>query len=676
MNKNSLKIRTGIFFFIILMVSFGCFQFLYGFQEKDEKLKATYTAESTIRKLETQISRYLENSELFKNIISSGYTINDRQFKRLAGFMKENENVIEAYELAPSGIVEQVYPYKGNEEAKGLNMLKLPERKKEALLAKKSKKYTIAGPYELKQGGTGVLIFDPIYLKNGEKEEFWGFSILVLNWENFLKELQITKLKEANYHYNVWKQEANSDKVTIMNCGHGSLKDSLDVSCQVSNDTWHFEIRPQAGWISFRLRMLGYGLSLMIAAFLTVGYWQTSMRKYREFIYAQNLEKSAKQAQEANQAKTRFLFNMSHDIRTPMNAIIGYSNLLEDSLDKKEVARDYIKKIKSSNLMLLSLINYILEMARIESGKMTLKKENGNLKRMMEMLKAVSEPQIRQKELEVSWNLAVKHEDIICDTTKLREIILNIVSNSIKYTPGGGRISLIIKELSSQKEEYANYCFIVEDNGIGMHEEYLPHIFEEFSRERNSTESKIAGVGLGLPIVKSLVDMMDGRIEVESKLNAGTKFSIFLSFPIAEKREEKESLDANIKNKKNFVGKRILLVEDNELNVEIAKEILTRQGIVVDVAENGKRCLETLARMPASYYDAILMDIQMPVMNGYDATVAIRENGGKDSMIPIIAMTANAFEEDMEQAIRSGMNAHIAKPIDVDRLFEVLTKFI
>lgn len=670
--REYLRAKTGIFFIGILFVSLGCFQFLYQFQKKEEKLNATYTAESTVRKIETQISRYLENADFLKNILASGYTISDEQFVELSGFMKQNKKVIEAYELAPDGIISQIYPMEGNEEAMGMDMLTLSERRTEAVLAEESKEYSIAGPYELKQGGMGALIFDPVYLK--EDEQFWGFVILVLNWNQFVEELQIDKLEEAGYHFNVWKYDKDGSKISIVECGDENPKDGLAVSCSVPNDTWYFEIAPEGGWIPMHLRWAGFFLSFLIAALLTVWYWERAMKRYREEVYAENIEKAAKEAQAANEAKTRFLFNMSHDIRTPMNAIIGYANLLGDSLEKKELAAGYIEKIKASSSMLLSLINYILEMARIESGKVALKVEEGNLKHFLEILKAVSEPQIAQKKLFFSWKLDAEHTSILCDVTKVREIILNIVSNAIKYTPEGGKISVAIEELPSEKEGYGTYRFTVEDNGIGMSEDYLPHIFEEFSREHTSTESRVSGVGLGLPIVKSLVDMMDGKIEVASRPGEGTRFDIILSFPLSQEKDwcqSEEPAKGEIKKKQDFTGKRLLLAEDNELNAEIAMEILKSRGLKVDLAQDGERCISILNEKPEGYYDAVLMDIQMPKMNGYEAAKAIRK-GGKNGDIPIIAMTANAFEEDREKALQMGMNAHVAKPIDVDKLFAIL----
>ena len=250
--REYLRAKTGIFFIGILLVSLGCFQFLYQFQKKEEKLNATYTAESTVRKIETQISRYLENADFLKNILASGYTISDEQFVELSGFMKQNKKVIEAYELAPGGIISQIYPMEGNEEAMGMDMFTLSERRTEAVLAEESKEYTIAGPYELKQGGMGALIFDPVYLK--EDEQFWGFVILVLNWNQFVEELQIDKLEEAGYHFNVWKYDKDGSKVSIVECRDGNPKDGLTVSCSVPNNTWYFEIAPEGGWIAMHLR--------------------------------------------------------------------------------------------------------------------------------------------------------------------------------------------------------------------------------------------------------------------------------------------------------------------------------------------------------------------------------------------------------------------------------------
>ena len=648
-----------------------CFNFLIQFEVNKEKISASYTAEDTVRKIETQLGRYLENSEMFKNIISSEHTISDEQFNQLASYMKKNKNVIEAYELAPNGIIEKAYPLKGNEKVIGMNTLELPERQKEANIARKSGEYTIAGPYELKQGGTGALLFDPIYINDGNEKKFWGFSILVLNWDAFLEELEVDKLEDATYHFKVWKEGNNGKHVTIMSCGHSSLNHTLSVACEVPNDTWYFEIVPFQGWIPMSYKIFGSIVSVLVAILLSMGYWQIILRREKEAVYAKQIEKVATEAQHANQAKTRFLFNMSHDIRTPMNAIIGYTQLLENNLDNKKQALDYISKLKSSSTILLSLINYILEMTQIESGKLDLKKEIGDLDDLVKNINVVVEPLIKEKKLHYSYHLEIKHHHIICDKTKLREIVLNILSNAIKYTPEGGNVELLIQEISFENNK-VKYHFIIIDNGIGMKEDFLPHIFEEFAREKTSTESKVSGVGLGLPIVKSLIDMMNGTIQVESKLNKGTKFTVELSFLTSL---QVENVNERNTSTLDFSGKHILLVEDNELNAEIGIELLNTFKVIIDLAKNGEECIKILEKMPEGYYDLILMDIQMPIMDGYEATKIIRSFNNKNAQIPIIAMTANAFEEDRKHALQLGMNEHLAKPVDIEKLKDVLTKY-
>ena len=668
---NKLKRKTGLFFIIVMGVMLICFIFLIQFEVNKEKISASYTAEDTVRKIETQLGRYLENSEMLKNIISSKHTISDEQFNQLASYMKKNKNVIEAYELAPNGIIEKAYPLKGNEKVIGMNTLELPKRQKEANIARKSGEYTIAGPYELKQGGTGALLFDPIYINDGNEKKFWGFSILVLNWDAFLEELEVDKLEDATYHFKVWKEGNNGKHVTIMSCGHSSLNHTLSVACEVPNDTWYFEIVPFQGWIPMSYKIFGSIVSVLVAILLSMGYWQIILRREKEAVYAKQIEKVATEAQHANQAKTRFLFNMSHDIRTPMNAIIGYTQLLENNLDNKKQALDYISKLKSSSTILLSLINYILEMTQIESGKLDLKKEIGDLDDLVKNINVVVEPLIKEKKLHYSYHLEIKHHHIICDKTKLREIVLNILSNAIKYTPEGGNVELLIQEISFENNK-VKYHFIIIDNGIGMKEDFLPHIFEEFAREKTSTESKVPGVGLGLPIVKSLIDMMNGTIQVESKLNKGTKFTVELSFLTSL---QVENVNERNTSTLDFSGKHILLVEDNELNAEIGIELLNTFKVIIDLAKNGEECIKILEKMPEGYYDLILMDIQMPIMDGYEATKIIRSFNNKNAQIPIIAMTANAFEEDRKHALQLGMNEHLAKPVDIEKLKDVLTKY-
>ncbi len=383
-------------------------------------------------------------------------------------------------------------------------------------------------------------------------------------------------------------------------------------------------------------------------------------------------------AEAASKAKTNFLFNMSHDIRTPMNAIIGFTDLLEKHLDDKEAAQSYIDKIKYSNEFLLSLINNVLEMARIESGKETLDEAIGNTYEFNDAVSAVFDNQMRDKNLTFIRTADVKHPYVFVDHTKLREILLNILSNAVKYTPAGGTITMDTTELPSPKKGFALFRTSISDNGVGMSQDFLPHIFEEFAREHNSTESRVIGTGLGLPIVKNLVTLMRGTITVESELGKGSTFTITIPHRIADDSVLNPDAEKIMAEKKvRFEGHRILLAEDNDLNAEIATTILEETGLKVERANDGVDCVAMMEQAEAGYYELILMDIQMPNLDGYDASAKIRRLPDKaKAAIPIIAMTANAFDEDKRKAFSYGMNDHIAKPIKFPELISLLAAYL
>ena len=397
-------------------------------------------------------------------------------------------------------------------------------------------------------------------------------------------------------------------------------------------------------------------------------------QKKKELSQLNALEDAKRAAVEANRAKSSFLLNMSHDIRTPMNAIIGFTGLLEKHQEEPERRQDYLNKLKESSALLLGLINNVLEMSRIEKGHLDLDVQACGVEQMYDMFCSVFLDMMIQKGITFCHSMDVEHEFLFCDPIKVRDVVLNLLSNAYKYTPSGGKVELYIREVPCEEEGFAIIETVVKDNGLGMSAEFIPHMFEEFSREHNTTDVKVEGTGLGMPIVKNLLDLMGGTIEVESELGKGTTFKVYIKHHIA-KKSDVINVDMPDVSDVDFRGRRILLAEDNDLNAEITMEVLKDIDLVVERAEDGQRCVEMIDAAPAGYYDLILMDIQMPRMNGYEATRIIRQMKDKEKAnITILAMTANAFEEDKREAIESGMNAHLSKPIEVEKLIKTLKR--
>lgn len=387
------------------------------------------------------------------------------------------------------------------------------------------------------------------------------------------------------------------------------------------------------------------------------------------------LKNALRQAEEGSRAKSAFLFAMSHDLRTPMNAIIGYAELMECHWGEKELTADYLQKLKGAGQFLLALIGNVLEIARIESGKETLSVAQWNLQKINDTLDLVLDREISAKQLTVERNINVCHADVYCDALKLREIIINLVSNAIKYTPAGGSISVDVEEILADSEDSMILRVTVEDTGIGISQEYIPYIFDAFSREKSSSECGIMGTGLGLRIVKSFVDLMDGNITVESESGKGSRFIVEIPCRIVPEEELKNHSE-NKNSEQSLKGKRILLVEDNELNAEITMTMLEDAHAEVEHAWDGEEALNMIKAAQAAYYDVVLMDIQMPKLNGYQATKKIRMLPDERAGVPIIAMTANAFEEDRQAAFASGMNDYITKPIGIEKLLRKILKVL
>ena len=400
--------------------------------------------------------------------------------------------------------------------------------------------------------------------------------------------------------------------------------------------------------------------------------------KLRELRQEEELREAKLKAECANKAKSSFLFNMSHDIRTPMNAVIGYAELASRHLQETEKLSRYLEKIQICGGQLLSLISNVLDLARIENNKVEMEYTVSNVHECFENCVTLFRQQAESKNQTLSLTEQIMYPYVYMDAPHLSEICLNIISNAIKYTNTGGTISCNVLQESCAKEDWCNIIITITDNGIGMSEEFQKYIFEDFERERNSTASHIEGSGIGMGITKKLVELMNGTIEVKSKQGEGSSFTVTVPCRKASKEDSQvKKNNSNLSNENCLNGARILLVEDNEINTEIARELLTEEGCIVETADDGVACVDMIEKADADYYKMILMDIQMPVMNGYDAALTIRKmKNAKKSRIPIIAMTANVFAEDIQKVLSVGMNDHVAKPIDMNILVPTMMKYL
>ena len=418
----------------------------------------------------------------------------------------------------------------------------------------------------------------------------------------------------------------------------------------------------------FLLLIIFVGLAVML-------YVQNVVRKKHE-----SLERDKIRAMESSLAKSQFLFNMSHDIRTPMNAIIGYTNLAMNE-ESPEKIKDFLSKIDTSSQHLLALINDILEMSRIESGTIELEYVPADLCSIFDGMKDLFFEQMNQKQIDFNvYYSQIQHRYVWCDRKNLNRVLLNILSNAYKFTPEGGNIKASVWEVSTRDKDYGSYEIRIQDSGIGMSKEFAEKMFNAFERERTTTVSKVEGTGLGLAITKNIIDLMDGSIEVMTSPGNGTEMIIRLKMKLADEKDVEKPKEEAAEDENpviDFSGRRVLLVEDNMINMEITNMILTQAGFIVDTAEDGKEAVDKVSEAEAGYYDLVLMDIQMPVMDGYTATRAIRGlEDNEKSKVPIVAMTANAFKEDKEAAVESGMQEHIAKPIDVEVMLKTINQVL
>ena len=660
-----------------LIAFFACSQMLR-YQEKEKKASGTYMAQSTIRRVKAKLENYIMISDFLGNYIIDGSDMDENTFSELAEKIPNEEGVVKAFELAPEGIITEIYPMQGNSEALGLDVLREHERKKDAVLAKETGEYTLGGPYQLKQGGTGALLFKPVYRTDDFGESsFWGFVLQVIDWDRFMSDINLKSLSEADFSYKIWSYDRSSgDKVILAQSQDDMPENSLTIECEIPNNTWYFDIVPSNGWTPVSQWILSIIASYIFSLLIAMVFYQISSKKHREKQYAAELEKAAELAKSANEAKTRFLFNMSHDIRTPINGICGMIDMAEHYADDMEKQAEYRAKIKGASHLLLELVNEVLDMSKLESDEVVLEEIPFNLSSISEEVLAVIEQMAAEQNIRIMWEKKeITHRDLIGSPGYVKRVIMNFLSNAVKYNRANGHIYLSCREIPSEQPGMTTMEFVCRDTGIGMTEEFQKHIFEPFAQEHTGSRTKFAGTGLGMPITKKLVEKMGGTITFESEKGVGTTFVIRVPFkidPDADKREEQKEV-----SEKSIKGLHILLAEDNELNMEIAEFVLQNEGADVTKAWDGQEAVELFRNSEPGEFDVILMDIMMPVMNGYEATKMIRSLDREDAKeVPIIAMTANAFTEDRIRAKEAGMNEHIAKPFDVKLLVKIIHKLV
>ena len=586
--------------------------------------------------MKADIVRGIDITNTFEQIVIS-------ENGKISMFSKVAENMMADYvqsiQIAPDGVVTEIYPEDGNKAGK-IDLIHDKERGKISCYARDNDVITMQGPFSLKQGGTGIAVRNPVYVeqKNGERT-FWGFTIVIIRVPDIFAD-SIKSLTDFSYEYKLSKSIAPWDETYEE--VYGSVVEMIDpvtYTFELGDSQWVLEVMPENGWNSNEklYRLCGYGLLIVLLltgfVFMIMLLHRTQESENTVVKLNKKLQKALEQAKTASVEKSNFLFNMSHDIRTPMNAVIGMTSLI-----------------------------------RHDAGKTVFKYDDFSILNFIQEINNLFHSQIDEKKQTLTTKKNIRHEWVNGDQLHLMQIFNNLLSNAVKYTQEGGEIQFLVEECETNSSVYAKYRFLVRDNGIGMSADFKDKIFDAFTRAENSVTNKIQGTGLGMAITRNLVEAMGGTIDVESELGQGSCFEVLIELRIAEDRtvalaaqEDTDEQDGNI-----LQGMRFLCAEDNELNAEILTELLKIEGAECTICENGEEILKAFEQSAPGDYDMILMDVQMPVMNGYEATRAIRRSSHElAKTIPIIAMTANAFSEDIQHSLAAGMNAHVSKPVEM-----------
>ena len=658
--ENVSKNKMAILFigiFISVLAGVLCLWILNSQEQKNiQKIQALY-AERT----ENLMNRMFHKTDILASTVKiSNGNITEDTFQTVSHIVYEKNSGIRGIQYMPGAVVTYSYPIKGNEEVIGQNFLKIPERRKDVLLAINTKSMVLSGPYHLLQGGLGVVARNPIFLKDTSgKEYFWGFSAIVLNLPDALNGAGLSHIKEEGYDFQLYCENENGERIIIDGNPKLNTKKAVCGSIKVPRHEWTLAISSRYPWMN-AAKSLGVSVAFLLLTFIL---WKLSSAVERE--------------KSAVLDKDRFFSNISHDMRTPLNAVLGFVALAQEPGVSEEEKDTYIAKIGSAGELLLELVNDTLTLSKASNGKIQLHMEPYSMEEIGEAFIPTAMELATKKNIQFKVDCSChRNRTILVDRFNLEKIFLNLITNAIKYTPEGGHVALILKD-EPQNSPDPDMVFIVQDDGIGMSQEFLTHVYEPFVQEnRRGYES--AGTGLGLAIVKQLVDLMGGTIHIESERDRGT--TITVRFHFAETTEDKKTKNKDDKMQEDWgilKGKKILVCEDNILNQEIAVLLLKSKGLETNVASNGQAGLTIFENSAVHEYAAILMDRRMPVMDGLTATEKIRQLDRPDATtIPVIAMTADAFSDDIQECLDAGMNAHLAKPIDQNDLFSTLVTYI
>jgi signal transduction histidine kinase/ActR/RegA family two-component response regulator len=634
---------------------------------------ARYEAENKATEITRIIESYAHDLNIWGALLDEfGEKIVEDNFEELAENIYGYSNNSRCVQLAPKGVVTYLHPYEGNEEAFGHDLFADPEREEEATLARETGEVIVSGPLTLKQGGKGLISRKPIYSNvSDEEDHFWGFVMIVLDLDVINEEFGLESYEFKNYEYRLYRK--NGENITVATESTSqTLTDPVEVEVSIpTNIIWKLSVQPKEGWVSREWAsaiLLSDILVFILGMTYIYFYFQRKYNLEKDKEQKIALAKALSEAKEANNAKSDFLRRMSHDIRTPINGIIGMTAIaLKDTSNPKKV-EDCLHKIEESSKHLSSLVNDVLDMNKIESGQVSVNEIPFDIIATAEKCCSIIRGELIKKNIEFITDFEkMKHSALIGDAVHLERIIVNILGNSVKFTKEGGKIIFRLEEISADGEN-VQVRMQFHDTGVGMNKEFLPKIFDLFTQDIDNSRTSYQGTGLGMPITKQFVEMLNGKIDVKSEKNVGTDFTVLLPFAInhsVKGRKEKEEREFTL------AGCKILLVEDNEINAEIAEDILENEGAEITIAQNGKIAVDICANSEESYFSLILMDIMMPEMDGLTATREIRCMNRKDMQtVPIIALTANAFVNDRNAAMEAGMNGYVTKPIDVDALLK------